>query len=96
MEHIHETWAFLVKSGILRTSMYNVCGSQNDFVERVTRVFILRVLRLGQDRPQRRKTVIAVARMDGECTWANEIAHQKKYIFGVSTYLWNTNTVAQS
>ena len=30
---------FLVKSGILRTSVYNVCGSQNEFVERVTQVF---------------------------------------------------------
>ena len=30
---------FLVKSGILQTSVYNVYGSQNEFVERVTRVF---------------------------------------------------------
>ena len=41
MKHIHETWALWVKSGILRTSVYNVYGSQNEFVERVTRVFIL-------------------------------------------------------
>ena len=49
MKHIHETWAFLVKSRILRTSVYNVYGSQNEFVERVTRVFILRMRSLGQN-----------------------------------------------
>ena len=38
MKHIHETWAFWVKSGILQTAVYNVYGSQNEFVERVTRV----------------------------------------------------------
>ena len=32
MKHVCETWAFLVKSGILRTSVYNVYGSQNEFV----------------------------------------------------------------
>ena len=37
MKYIHETWAFLVKSEILRTSVYYVYGSQNEFVERVTR-----------------------------------------------------------
>ena len=35
--HFHETWAVLVKSGILRTPLYNVYGSQNEFVEHVTR-----------------------------------------------------------
>ena len=34
---------FFVKSGILRTSVYNVYGSQNEFVDSVTRVFILRI-----------------------------------------------------
>ena len=43
MKHIHETWAFLVESGILRMYVYNVYGSQNESVERVTRVFILRI-----------------------------------------------------
>ena len=28
MKHIHKTGAFLIKSGILRKSVYNVCGSQ--------------------------------------------------------------------
>ena len=32
MKHIHETWA-LVKSGILWTSVYNVYGNQNEFVD---------------------------------------------------------------
>ena len=63
MKHIHETWAFLVKSGILRTSVYDVYGSQNEFVERVTRVFILRMRSLGQNGPLRRITVFAVARI---------------------------------
>ena len=51
MKHVHETWAFLVKSGILWTSVYNVYGSQNEFVKRVTRVFILRKCSLGQNGP---------------------------------------------
>ena len=65
MKHIHETWAFLVKSGILRTSVYNVYGSQNEFVERITRGFILRMCSLGLNinGPLRRKTVFAVARI---------------------------------
>ena len=62
MKHIHETLAFLVKSGILRTSVYNVSGSQNEFVERVTRPFILRMRSLGQIGPLRRITVFAEAR----------------------------------
>ena len=62
MKHIHETWAFLVNSGILQMSVYNVYGSQNEFVERVTRVFILRMRNLGQNGPLRRITVFAVAR----------------------------------
>ena len=64
MKHIHETWAFLVKSGILQTFVYNVYGSQNEFVERVTRVFILRMRSLGQNGPLRRDTVLAVARIE--------------------------------
>ena len=51
MKHIHETWAFLVKSGILWTYVYYVYGSQNEFVERVTRPFILRMRSLGQNGP---------------------------------------------
>ena len=47
MKHIHETWAFLVKSGILRMSVYYVYGSQNEFVEHVTRIVILRMRNLG-------------------------------------------------
>ena len=43
MKHIHLPWAFFVKSGILQTSVYNVYGSQNEFVSSVTRVFILRI-----------------------------------------------------
>ena len=38
-KHIHETWAFLVKSGILRTSVYNVYGSQNEFVEHISQEY---------------------------------------------------------
>ena len=63
MKHIHETWACLVKSWILRMSVYHVYGSQNEFVERVTRVFILRMCSLGQNGPLRRDTVFAVARI---------------------------------
>ena len=48
MKHIHELEPFLVKSRILRMSVYNVYGNQNDFVERVTRVFILRSAFLGK------------------------------------------------
>ena len=64
MKHIHQTSAFLVKSGILRTSVYNVYGSQNDSVQRVTRVFILRIGSLGQNHPLRWNTVFAVARIE--------------------------------
>ena len=63
MKHIRDIWAFVVKSGILRTSVYNVYESQNEFVERVTRVFILRMRSLGQNGPLRRITVFAVARI---------------------------------
>ena len=51
MKHIPETWAFLVKSGILGTSVYNVYGSQNEFVERVRRALILHMRSLEQNRP---------------------------------------------
>ena len=37
--------------------MYNVYGSQNEFVERITRVFILRMRSLGQNGPLRRNIV---------------------------------------
>ena len=40
-----------------------VYGSQNEFVERVTRVFILRMRSFGQNGPLRRDTVFAVARL---------------------------------
>ena len=63
MKHIHETSAFLIKSGILRTSVYNVYGSQNEFVVSVTRVFILHMRNLGQNGPLRRNNVFAVARI---------------------------------
>ena len=54
---------FLVKSGILQTSVYNVYGSQNEFVECVTRIFILRMRSLGQNGPLRQITVFAVVRI---------------------------------
>ena len=64
MKHIHLPWAFFfVKSGILRTSVYNVYGSQNEFVNRVARVFILRMRSLGQNGPLRRDAVFVVARI---------------------------------
>ena len=40
-----------VKSGILRTSVYNVYESQYAFVERITREVILRMPSLGQNSP---------------------------------------------
>ena len=43
--------------------MYNVYGSQNEFVDSVTRVFILRMRSLGQNGPLRRDAVFAVARI---------------------------------
>ena len=43
--------------------MYNVYGSQNDFVESVKRVFILRMRSLGQTGPLRQDAVFAVARI---------------------------------
>ena len=39
----------------------NVHGSQSEFVERVTRVFILRMCSRGENGPLRRKTVCTVA-----------------------------------
>ena len=66
MKHNHLTLAFFVKSGILRTSVYNVYGSQNEFVDSVTRVFILRMCRLcssGQNGPLRWDAVFAVAKI---------------------------------
>ena len=43
--------------------MYNDYGSQNDFVDGVTRVFILRMRSLGQNGPLRRKIVFAAGRI---------------------------------
>ena len=63
MKHVHDVWAVVVKSGILQTCVYNVYGSQNEFVEHVTRAFILRMRSLGQNGPLRRITVFAVARI---------------------------------
>ena len=54
MKHIHDIWAFVVKSESLWTSVYNVYGSQSEFVERVTRAFILRMRNLGQNGPLQR------------------------------------------
>ena len=42
----------------------NVYGSQNEFVERVTREFIPRMRSLGQNGPLRRITASAVARIE--------------------------------
>ena len=69
MKHIHLPWAFFVKSGILRTSVYNVYGSQNEFVDSVTRVVILRMRSLGQNGPLRRDAVFAVARIKPMFYW---------------------------
>ena len=66
MKHIHLPWAFFVKSGILQTSVYNVCGSQNEFVDSVTRVFILGMCSLEQNGPLRRDAVFAVAIMHAQ------------------------------
>ena len=68
MKHIYETWAFLVKSASLRISVYNVYGSQNEFVERVTRVFILHMRSLGQNRLLWRNTVFAVVGIKTTCS----------------------------
>ena len=78
MKHIHLPWAFFVKSGILRTSVYNVYGSQNEFVSSVTRVFILRLHSLGQNGPLRRDAVFAVARIEVELCYSLYV--QKKII----------------
>ena len=43
--------------------MYNVYGSQNKFVDSVTRAFIRRMRSLGQNGPLRRDAVFAVARI---------------------------------
>ena len=43
--------------------MYNVYGRQKKFVERITRVFILRMRSLGKIGPLRRDTVFVVARI---------------------------------
>ena len=44
--------------------MYNVYGSQNEFVDSVRRVFILRMRSLGQNGPLWRDAVFAVARIE--------------------------------
>ena len=78
MKHIHLPWAFFVKSEILRTSVYNVYGSQNEFVDSVTRVFILRMRSLGQNGPLRQDAVFAVARIKTRPTkkwWEDLISH---------------------
>ena len=49
MKHIHETRAFFSK--IRNFGDICVNGSQNEFVECVTRVFIMRMHSLGQNRP---------------------------------------------
>ena len=48
-------------------SVYNVYGSQNEFVDSVTRVLILRMCSLGQNGPLRRDAVFAVARIAKVC-----------------------------
>ena len=75
MKHIHDIWAVVVKSGILRTSVYNVYGSQNEYVERVTRIFILRMRSLGQNGTLRRITVFAVVRINAY--WGVQIVRCK-------------------
>ena len=61
--HSFNTLSLFVKSEILRTFVYNVYGSQNEFVDSVTGVFILRMRSLGQNGPLRRDAVFAVARI---------------------------------
>ena len=68
MKHIHENVAFLVKD-VLRTFVYNVYGSQNECVERVTRVFILRMRSLGQNGPLQWKTLCVVTSIQYEIKW---------------------------
>ena len=88
MKHIHETWAFLVKPGILRTSVYNVYGSQNEFVERVARTFILRMHSLGQNGPLRWITVFVEARIVHTlflCRCMKAIIEEN----GVYEFVWN-------
>ena len=48
-------------------AVYNVYGSQNEFVKRVTRVLILRMGSLGQNGPLRQNNVFAVARIVLPC-----------------------------
>ena len=62
MKHIHETWAFLEKLGILGTSVNNVYGKP-EWVCRTCHKIILRMSSIGQNGPLRRNNVFAVARI---------------------------------
>ena len=70
--------------------MYNVYGSQNEFVDSVTRVFILRMRSLGQNGPLRRDAVFAVARIWG--TLSDERYHIH-HTYRVTT--WSTHFATQ-
>ena len=88
---------FLVKSGILGTSVYNVYGSQNEFVERVTRVFILRMGSLGQSRPLSTEHCIcgrvnsnAMAAPSRKAVRATQDNfHEIKWVMAISWQLWS-------
>ena len=54
---------FFLNQEFLRTSVYDVYGSQNEFVDSVTRVFILRMRSFGQNGPLRRDAIFAVAKI---------------------------------
>ena len=64
----------------LRASVYNVDRNQNELVEHVTRVSILRIRRLWQNRPQRLNTVFAVARIIQGGPEKNGTAYFPQYV----------------
>ena len=68
--------------------MYNVYGSQNEFVERVTRVFILRMRSLEQNGPVRRDTVFAVARI--VMKFGRNLDNRPRFILRVKLLLFVT------
>ena len=73
MKHIHETWAFLIKSQILGTSVSNVYGSQNEFIEVSQEYSFCAGAFLGKIALFRRNTIFAVGSI--------EELILKKYIF---------------
>ena len=83
----------------MSVSVYNVYGSQNEFVVHVTRVFILHMRNLGQNGPLRRNNVSAVARIK---TNESILLHNVKKIefssyhqFDTFPHNMNTSTVKE-